>query len=210
MPAVVPARPRRERSRLGWATIGAVLLAVGVAVLLDDAGAISMSLGQYFALAVLILAAGLIAGTWVGRARWLVVPALLLLPAVVMSSLVTVPLEGGFGNRLYQPLTASEASHPYRLIAGRMTLDLSALQTQRGEAVSIVASVAAGDLRIIVPSNARVVTNANVGAGEMHLFGRWDNGLKVSERRVVGAGTDGGAITIHADVSFGQLFVSRR
>ena len=46
----------RQRSRLGWATIGALFLAIGVAVLLDNTNAVSISLSQYFALAVLVLA----------------------------------------------------------------------------------------------------------------------------------------------------------
>src|SRR2546423_988730 len=50
----------RQRSRLGWATVGTLFLAIGVAVLLDNTNAVSISLSQYFALAVLVLAVGLV------------------------------------------------------------------------------------------------------------------------------------------------------
>src|SRR5207302_2418118 len=56
-----PPRPRpRPRSVLGSATVGIALVAVGIAAVLDNTGLFDMSLARYLALAVTILAGGLL------------------------------------------------------------------------------------------------------------------------------------------------------
>jgi hypothetical protein len=205
--AAPPRRMRRERSGLGWMTLGAVFLVTGIAALLDNAGAISLNLAQFLALPLVVIAVGLLIGAWVGRARWLVVPGLLLVPAIVFASLVTVPFKGGFGDRLYEPLTATGASHPYRLIAGRMTLDLSQLpqgQTPR----TVTASIVAGDMLVYVPPAVTVEVRAQVGAGQTRLFGRLSNGLKLDQRAT--QLRSGPAMHLVLAVSFGQITVLRR
>jgi phage shock protein PspC (stress-responsive transcriptional regulator) len=204
-PAYVPRR--RQRSKLGWATIGTLFLAIGVAILVDDSGAVSMSLAQYFALALVILAGGLVVGAWVGRARWLVVPALALVPAMVFASIVIVPLRGGFGERLFQPVSAVDASHPYRLIAGRMTIDLSQVSAER-QSINVTASIVAGEMHVIVPRGVPVDVHVRVGAGEMKIFGRLSNGLRLEQR--ITPPRDG-PNTVHLDlaVSLGQIVVGR-
>src|SRR5439155_2603085 len=89
---VFEAPRQRERSSLGWMVVGAVLLALGVAALLDVANAIRMSLVQYLAVALALIGVGLLTGAFVGRARWLVVPGLLLIPFLLVASLIEVPV----------------------------------------------------------------------------------------------------------------------
>ena len=61
------ARPApRERSPLGWMTMGAILLALGVAALLDQAGVINVSLVQYLALPLALMGVGLLVGAFWG------------------------------------------------------------------------------------------------------------------------------------------------
>src|SRR5439155_11507684 len=85
-PARIPARRPREHSGLGLATLGIAFVVVGVAAVLHNAGAVHLSLSQYAALALTLLAGGLLVGTWWGRARWLALPAAALVPLILVAS----------------------------------------------------------------------------------------------------------------------------
>lgn len=184
----VPSPPpaRRERSRLGWLTFGAMILALGIASLLDRADAVDVTLVQYLALPLAVLGIGILVGTWLGRARWLVVPAVLLLPFVFTASLIDVPFSGGSGDRLYRPTTVAALEPEYNLVAGQMVIDLRAV-TLGADPVSIRATAVAGQIVVYLPPEATVDLRARVGAGEIELLGRHHGGVKVDLRRTLGA-----------------------
>src|SRR5206468_12595381 len=79
-PLVHPPRAPRERSPLGWVTLGFALAASGIVAMLRESGALHLSLGQALAVPLTIIGAGLLVGTVVGRARWTVLLGLLLVP----------------------------------------------------------------------------------------------------------------------------------
>jgi phage shock protein PspC (stress-responsive transcriptional regulator) len=75
-----------------------------------------------------------------------------------------VPLAGGNGDHLWQPASLTQVVHNYRAEFGVGTLDLSAVRfPTAGYRISV--SVAAGALRIVVPTNTVVDLTTNVGAG---------------------------------------------
>jgi phage shock protein PspC (stress-responsive transcriptional regulator) len=195
---------RRDRSGLGLATIGVALLVTGMAALLDNAGLFSLSLAQYLALPLVILGLGLMIGSWVGRARWLLILAVPLVGLTLLTGLVTVPLQGGFGDRLLQPTTAQAADRPFRMIAGRMVIDLSTLSRHRSANVN--ATVVAGTIEVIVRRHTRLDIRAEMGAGEIALLGGYHDGLKLSERRRIGP-PGGPRLFIHVAASFGRIVV---
>ncbi len=88
-------RPPRERSPLGWLGLGIALLVVGIAAILQNLGALDLRLVRYPAIVLLILGGTMVIGAFAGRARWLVLPAILVVPFLLLASVVTVPLEGG-------------------------------------------------------------------------------------------------------------------
>jgi phage shock protein PspC (stress-responsive transcriptional regulator) len=195
---------RRQRSGLGLATVGMALVATGVAAVLDNLGLVRLSLAQYLALPVVILGLGTLVGTWFGRARWLAILAVPLMGMTLMAGLVTVPLEGGFGDRLIQPVTVRAADRPFRMIAGRTVLDLSALSPRRP--ASVTATVVAGTLEVMVPRHARLDVRAELGAGEIAMLGAQQDGLRLSERRQVGP-PGGPRLSLHLAASFGRIVV---
>lgn len=177
----IPPVPRR-RSALGALTLGVVLIAEGIAAALDLGGAVHVTLVQYLALALTLLGAGIAVGTVWGRARWLVAPALLLIPFVVVASVIKVPFEGGFGDRRFAPATAAAITSPYRIEAGNLSVDLS--KTAFGpQPITVQATAVAGVVRIVVPAGATVIVDARTGAGEISLFGRTYDGLNLSLQR---------------------------
>ena len=203
-----PSSPRvaRQRSGLGWITLGVTLVAEGIAAALDQGGAVHITLVQYLALALAILGIGIAIGTLWGRARWLVVPALALVPFVLVASLIKVPFEGGMGDQSFAPVAASAIASPYRIVAGRLEIDLSHT-TLGGEPITVVATAVAGQIRVIVPAGLPLIIDARAGAGEVSLFGRTYDGVNLDVRRTFAGTVKVPALHLNLETSLGQVEV---
>ena len=181
-PAVIaapraPARPR-PRSPLGWYVYAAVLIAIGVLALVSQVADVEVEPGQFFGAALAVMGIGLVIGAWWGRARILILLAMLLLPLAVAASFVTAPLEGGVGAPRFTPANAAELRDEYRLMSGTLTLDLTELSVGR-RPINIAASVAVGQLVVILPRDASVELRARAGAGVVSLFDGYDVGTSL-------------------------------
>lgn len=203
-----PARRRRERSSLGWATLGAVLVACGVAAILRAAGVVALDVGRITAIALLVVGLGLVAGGWWGRARWLIVLGILLVPVVLVSSLIDVPLRGGFGDRYARPVAVESVRPAYRMVGGRLVLDLRDVPFG-STTVPVQATLMAGRLVVVVPPQVPLEVHARVGGGEVDLFGARTDGLRVDVDRSFQSSTDFGTLRLDLAVSFGQIVVER-
>jgi phage shock protein PspC (stress-responsive transcriptional regulator) len=219
----VRGRQPRERGRsfLIPLTIGVALLAVGLAALLDLAGAISLTVGGGFALVLLVLGAGLVVGAWYGRARWLILPAILLAPLALIATVITVPLDQGFGDRTFVVVRADQLPASYAIAGGYLTLDLTELPPGVDPA-EITAEVGAGTLKVLVPADADVSIDGDVGVGvyrvstvhprKWYLVAHEDRSRGGVDMTIDDAidGTGSGrpiALTVH--VSAGQLEIDR-
>jgi phage shock protein PspC (stress-responsive transcriptional regulator) len=165
---------QRPPSPLAWYVCAAVLIAVGLLALASQVANVEEVPGQFFGAALAILGIGLIIGAWWGRARILILLALLLAPIAVAASFMTAPLEGGIGAMRFTPANAVELRDEYRIMSGTLTLDLTSLSIA-SRPVHIAASVAAGQLVVIVPPDASVELRARVGAGKVTVFDYYDN-----------------------------------
>jgi phage shock protein PspC (stress-responsive transcriptional regulator) len=161
--------PPRPRSPLAWYACASVLLTVGLLALASQVADIAVAPGQFFGAALAILGIGLVVGTWWGRARILILLALLLVPLAVAASFMTAPLEGGIGAVRFTPANRAELRGEYRIMGGTLVLDLTDLSIP-AQPVHIAASVAAGQLVVIVPPDASVQLRARVGAGQVTVF----------------------------------------
>jgi phage shock protein PspC (stress-responsive transcriptional regulator) len=176
----LPAAPPRPRPRsfLGRYTLGAILVVVGGAALLDDAGVFTLEAGQYPALALVVLGAGLLVGTFWGRARGLILLGLLVAPFAWAAALVEVPLEGGYGERFYAPASVSSVADDYHLIGGEMRFDLTDFEWG-ADPVAIDATVAFGKLEVIVPNGVDVSFHGSAGVGQVEFFDVQRDGVDV-------------------------------
>jgi phage shock protein PspC (stress-responsive transcriptional regulator) len=209
-PGHLPPAPRspRERSSLGVLTLGALFVVLGLFALLQATGAVHLRAVQFPGALLLVVGLGLLAGTWWGRARGLIVVGILLVPAVIVSSIINVPIRGGFGQRDFRPIAAGTVLPAYRLVAGQMDIDLRDAASGASE-LTVRASVVAGQINVTVPSGVPLIVHGHTGAGELDLFGRTWDGLDVRVDRRFEPAPGSGVLTLDLDASFGQITVVR-
>jgi hypothetical protein len=207
-------RHGRERpsSVLGQVVLGALLLAAAGLWALAAADVVEPDVSDVLGLGILGIGVGLVVGAWFGRARWLIAPGLLLVAALSVAGAVDVPLEGGFGERRFEPLALAELRDEYRLVAGEMVLDLRSLDLP-AERVVVEASIGAGSLVVVLPPDATAVVDAEIGAGELSLPGDLDDGHRGGvgvDQRVTLPGDEGaGTLVLDLEVGLGEVQVSR-
>ncbi|HVL04507.1 MAG TPA: PspC domain-containing protein [Acidimicrobiales bacterium] len=195
-------KPRKPPSALVPVTFSLLAVLAGAATLFG------LSLTTGLCLALLLTGGALIVGAWRGRARWLIPVGLVLSVALAGASLIDVPIRGGTGDIGYRPLSVEEIRTPYRLSAGQLVVDLSDVDF-RGQTVTVVASVAAGHLDIVVPRDVAIELDAHIGAGNLMLLGRETDGLDVG-RRLTDRGQDGaGTLILRAKAGVGLVEVRR-
>ncbi len=178
-PAAVP----RPRSPLGWYVVAGLLITIGLLAVFSQVAKVEVAPGQFFGAALTVIGIGLVVGAWYGRARLLILLAILLTPMAVTASFVTAPLEGGVGDLRYTPVTLAELRDEYRLVGGRLVLDLTQLKVV-DDPMTISVSVALGEVIVLLPPGASVQLDAQVGAGTTYLFGTQQVGTSLVDRYV--------------------------
>ena len=143
-------------------------------------------------------------GTWFGHARLLILLGILLLPFAFAASLITVPIEGGFGSDRSRPTSAAELSDEYRLVGGQIYLDLTRIE-DTGEPIEISASVALGELNVFLPDDAGLELDAAVGGGQMRILGEFEEGTNLEARQVVDG--DGPQFVLDLEAGLGTVQV---
>jgi phage shock protein PspC (stress-responsive transcriptional regulator) len=202
------ARAREPRSILGRYTLAAALVVIGLVALFDNAGVVSLAARQYPALALIVIGTGLLVGTVWGRARSLILLGLLVMPFAFAGSLVTVPIEGGVGERFYSPTGMEQLKDAYRLAAGRMELDLSGM-SWGPEPVRVDATVAFGEILVTVPRGVHVAFDGQAGVGDIRFFGGHRGGVDVDLESSAGDPNSDARLVLDAESGFGSVRVVR-
>lgn len=181
--------------------------------MLDNTGALMVSSRHYPSIAMLVVGAGLLAGTFWGRSRGLVFLGLLIAPFALTASVVRVPWETGAGERFLAPSTVEDTTGGFHLIAGSMSIDLSHMDWSRP--VDIEARMGFGEILVSVPADVRVDVDGHVGAGSIMLFGKERSGTDIDFDTVNLGTRDGGGdladrtLTLDLEASFGRVVVAR-
>jgi len=204
-----PGQVTRPYSWLGRLTISLVLLALGVIGLLDLSG-VRVAGGVYLAVPLVIVGAALVVGTWYGRARWLIVPGVVL--AIALG--ITAAAENVTSRRqsvTWQPTSVSQLEQNYSIHVGDALLNLSNVDFSTGRyTVSVESNV--GNVTVIVPPAVDVRADVRVDVGNADVFGSHWAGIGQSRRTVVDVGSDGpggGSLVVHAATDVGNVEVRR-
>ncbi len=195
-------------SQLGRAVVSFMFVAVGLLAAADLLGAAVPAMG-YVALPLAIVGVGLVVGTWLGRARWLIVLGVIM--SIALGIGTAASSAGSKGDVTWQPMKVEQMEASYHINIGNVVLDLSAVNFA-GQQKSLDVSVGAGNLTILLPSNVDVKLQAKVDVGNAEVFGSGWNGVGQPVHYFNDDGADGiggGQLTVQATVDVGNLEVRR-
>ncbi|MGH8913179.1 MAG: PspC domain-containing protein [Acidimicrobiia bacterium] len=206
-PPILPpaaAKPR-ESSFLGRITIGVMLVGLGVLAILDNIASIPIEPEprHYMALAVTVLGVGLMVGGFIGRARWLILIGVILIPTMLFSPVFEYDWNSEEFNRSETPLTFAELDGNYDIDVGNLRIDLTELPWD-GEVVDLDLQVDAGNIELVVPEGVGVVGSAAVDVGRVGGLGREATGLGEPELDFNDPG-ELGTVNLDASVDVGNI-----
>lgn len=223
--AAAPPAPRRAPRHTGRAVavgtggvflaLGAISGAVGASNAIDPTVFLGLSLAGF---GVLIAA-----GSFWGWSRPLSIGAMVIVFALALAAVVDVPLNGGVGDRTLTPAALADLPDTERLAVGHLVVDLTHIEAVGGT-TRFDASVAIGELEVIVPEELTVEVRAEAGAGQVDVYlsdaplslpgpdlprlSSTDDGLGASVRGVY-EGTGPGTLVLDLEVGVGHVEVTR-
>ncbi|MDP9243168.1 MAG: PspC domain-containing protein [Actinomycetota bacterium] len=182
-PVPRPPKVRKERSKLGWLSLGLALVVGGVIWMLDASGTAHLTASQTLAAPLVVIGAGLWLGSFVGHAKWTALLGLLLIPVIVVSSAIGMPLTGRYEDRTIHVTSVGQLQPSYVQTGGRMQLDLSRLRFGANHPTVVRMNLGVGDITVVTSPCVPVDVAAHVNAGTISFPGRNDSvgGFSVSD-----------------------------
>jgi hypothetical protein len=169
---------------------GLALIVVGVLLVLDAADELHLGLGWLAPL--LIAAVGFV---------------------LVVSGAAAQPRgarraadDRGPAPNVHRPLTPDALLPEYRLAAGRLVVDLTALTLPAG-VTEVKVHVDLGEATVLVPAGASVLATARAAVGTASALGEQHGGFGVTARR--DERTDGPRLIVEAGAACGQVTIAR-
>lgn len=208
-PPIRPPAKRREPSLLGRLTIGVMLLALGLLAVLDNVRSLPINAEprHYMALAVTVLGVGLLVGSIAGRARWLILLALVMVPTLMFTPVFEQDWRAANFDRTVIPDSFDALQLNYAVDLGNLVIDLRELPWD-GEEIDLVASVDAGNLEIILPPDVGIIGSAEVDVGQVSEPGRTSSGLGAPSLDWNSPGA-AGTVILDAEVNLGNIEIRR-
>ena len=172
-----PTPPRTPRSgALTGLTVSVAAIALAITLMVAEAND-GVSWTTYVAVALGIVAVGVLLGTFFGQPGPLILIGLLLTAALLIGWMLPT---GASGQRNVNPTSAAAVEGEYEHGMGEFELDLSDVEDAEqllGSTVQI--DTGWGQTTVIVPDDLNVGLDAEVQAGDIHAFGRETNGTYV-------------------------------
>jgi phage shock protein PspC (stress-responsive transcriptional regulator) len=208
-------RRRRRAFPVRMAALGALVLTLGVLAAID--GASGIDLPVYFWVMLGIVVVALVVGMALRRTPWSL--ATLIVPSVaglVAFGATSAQLHDGFGQRDWTPIDSAGLKSDYRLAFGQGVLDLRPVVIDSARTVHI--TVAAGQVRLILPPTMNATVDANVHLGivrvdgnDVNADGGWNSrGMNVNRTILPPATATGAPVTIDVHLADGNISVDHR
>ncbi|MGW0698625.1 PspC domain-containing protein [Streptomyces sp. NPDC002867] len=215
--AVVAPQPRGPRG-IGGSVFLLALVAGGLGTGLSWESrplGTALQIGLVAALAVFGL--GLLVSALLGRTGFGTV-LLTMVTAALLAGAAALPkdISTKFGERTWAPASATAVRPSYEMGSGQGTLDLSALELPAGQTVSTRAEMGLGHLKVVVPRDAAVRLEAEVGVGDIRLPDDAPDDVDVGpgqdRRKTLPAppgARPGGTLVLDLELGIGQVEVTR-
>jgi hypothetical protein len=122
-----------------------------------------------------------VVGSVYGRARWLIVPATLLVPLVLVTSSIRLPLDGRFGDLSVRPNEPGQLRGAYTNTAGNLFVDLNRFRG-RDEVVDLPLrlTTVVGSATVVLPYDASYEVRGYAGLGSVSVGPIDREGVEVS------------------------------
>lgn len=159
----------------------------------------------YVAIALTVVAVGVLVSTFVGDGGPLILLGLLLAATLGLGTLLP---DARVGAQELTPPSATEVSTTYEHGIGLLELDLTEVRDPDallGRRLSLDSGV--GQVRVLVPNGLNVAVDARLGLGEVVVFDRTVNG---TDNRLDTAADPGRALTLSIDQKVGNIEVIRQ
>ena len=144
-----------------------MLLGMGIlAVVANTTDLVQPQPRHYMALAVTILGLGLIVGTLAGRARGLILLAIVLIPTLLVSPVFEWDWTSDNFDRNVLVESFDDLEVSYSIEVGSLKIDLTQLPWD-GEEISLSARVDAGNSEVLVPDDVGITGSASVELGRV-------------------------------------------
>ncbi|WP_210440066.1 PspC domain-containing protein [Nocardioides xinjiangensis] len=197
-------RPRKRGPRLFLFTLALVALAEGVLGVIDLAG-IAVADSAYPALALGIVAAMLLVGSFWGRAGGLIALGLV---AAAATAVATVGSQVDDEDRSYAPTSAAEVQEAYEFGGGRFTLDLSDVEDLDAlDGRDLTIDGFGGEVEVVVPDGVDVDVRAQVAAGDVRVLDRNQDGFDITVESFRDGGDDVPDLSVTIDLFAGEVLV---
>jgi phage shock protein PspC (stress-responsive transcriptional regulator) len=189
-----------------WLAVIGAVVAGAVLVWLEAIGALSIPV-PVVVIGSAVVAIGVIVAAAIWARHAMAIVGSMLTLAVPLVLVVTLGAwNGGVGDHFVAP-TALAAMQEYRTAIGRLTVDLS--HATLPTTATVKGDTKVGVLEVVVPSDASLIVNAHVGAGQSRLFGAYRSGLNVTDHLVLQSPGGSATVTLDLNVAAGQLTVCR-
>src|SRR5918995_2179889 len=188
-----------------------IALLIGIAAVGGFAGVFVLAaLGGGTTLAVLAIVAGvaLVVAGMAGGARWLIVPALVLVLPLAIVAAADIRVDGGVGEHRHRPATMNELRPDYQLGMGQLVLDMRDVDLPAGTTKGHL-ETGIGHTVVRVPEDACVSSEIQLGAGHAQVLDRHSDGLDVDFEQAAAMTTDQPRLEIDSDLGIGALEVVR-
>ena len=171
-----PVAPARPRSRLTTVTLGLALISVAVSIGLSRLGGFTwLDATRIAAIALAVVAGGLLVGAITRRGHGLLVVAGPLAGFVLLASLIQVPAGGweNIGEKRVEITVPAQLEPPIVHEIGTVTVDMSTLELDRDRTYRISNEV--GDVRVTLPDGLAVNATCRTEIGDVNCPDPADN-----------------------------------
>lgn len=195
--APAPVEPTRPRSRLTKVTLGLALIATAVATGLSTLGGFTwLDTTRIAAIALAVVAGGLLVGAVTRRGYGLLVVAGPLVGFVLLALSVQVPTGGWetFGDERVEITSPAQLDTPVTHEVGTVTVDMRELELDRDRSYSITNEV--GEVRVLLPDGLAVQADCRTEIGSVDCPDP-------------PADTDGPVLTLDITTEMGSVKVTR-
>jgi hypothetical protein len=186
-----------------------LLIVAGGLWMLDALDVVELRVAIVLPTILAVVGIALIIGAFDGPHTGLVVAGVFLSLAVIaVAAAPENAFHGGIGERTIRVTDETLLAPRYDVGLGELTLNLSQLTLT--ESTEVAATVGAGEIRVLLPSDIPVSIEASAGAGQIDLLGQTADGISVSKTYVSDEfETAEVTLTLDLDVAAGNIEVDQ-